>query len=499
MCALPCLAVESATTERAIVEYTKENYEEALHLLLEAKQTGGASPINEYYTGLCRKEVGDYQEAVKNFTAALAGPQPVKKSAVDLVSALYNLERYDEAMKWVEWSEREGVSPKEISFIKGQLLVKNKQYDEAVASFNKSKTGDEAVDQQVDIQIASAHVQNNKYLEAREALQTVITRNPNTDAATFAREYDQKLSAIKPARHWNLFIGTNYQYDDNILASPYGKTGDSSIGESLRLEYDAQLTSSWTLNAQYSVNNMNNMKYLSKSSLSQSLAITTGYRIGNHVLSLPILSVLTDIDNTYPPSKSELHLRNYSIQNTIRPTDTYIINQTNLFQTSLSYSHRNMLIKDSAIEDNRDANIYSAQAGYIYLFSEGNGMLNLRGEVAYEETRGANGKNLWKKFGADLLLPLTDATRLIISSEVSLQDYDNISTIGAIPPETYPDSWRFNVLRSDTTINASVTINQRITSMVYLNLIYSYIRAISNIYAFDYQRNLVSTGLEVRF
>jgi len=478
----PCHAAEADMTQRAIIEYTSENYEEALDLLIQARKSGDISTANYYYTGLCRKQAGEYDEAVKNFSAALTGPQPVKKCVVDLILSLYNLERYDDALTWIKWGEKEAVDPSGISFLKGQILMKKMRFDDAVVAFNKAKTGDESVDQQVGIQIASAHVQNNKFVEARAALQAVITRNPNTDTATFAKEYDQKLSAIKPPKRLDIFLGSNYQYDTNVLASSGEKLRDSSIGESLRVEYDVPLPAPWTLNTQYSVNNMNYLKYVSKSTLSQSLSITTGVRVGDHVISLPFMLALTNNDATNPPSTSKLTYHKSSFQYTIRPTDTYIINQTNLFQTSLSYSKRKMYARDVPVDDNGDANLYSGQLGYIHLFSEGGGMLNVRGEVGYENTYGANGKNQGKKVGADLLYPLAEATKLIVSSEAFFQKYDSI-VVG----------------RKVTSINSSVTLNQRITPLIYLNLIYSNSRAISTIDAFNYLRNLVSTGLEVRF
>jgi len=478
----PCHAAEGDMTQRAITEYANENYEEALDLLLQARKSGDLSATNDYYTGLCIKQAGQYDEAVKSFSAALTGPQPVKKCVVDLISSLFNLERYDEALTWINWGEKEAVDPSGTAFLKGQIFMKKKRFDDAVVAFNNAKTGDESVDQQVGIQIASAHVQNNKFLEARAALQAVITRNPNTDLATFAKEFDQKLSAIKPPKRLNIFLGSNYQYDTNVLASSGEKLRDSSIGESLRVEYDVPLPAPWTLNAQYSVNNMNYLRYISKSTLSQSLSITTGIRAGDHVFSLPLILALSDNDATNPPSTSKLSYHKSSFQYTVHPTDTYVINQTNLFQTSFSFSQRKMFANNVPVDDNGDANLYSGQLGYIYLFSEGGGMLNVRGEVGYENTHGANGKNLGKKVGADLLYPLAEATKLIVSSEFSFQKYDSI-VVG----------------RKVISINSSLTINQRITPIIYLNLIYSNSRAISTIDTFNYLRNLVSTGLEVRF
>lgn len=137
-------------------------------------------------------------------------------------------------------------------------------------------------------------------------------------------------------------------------------------------------------------------------------------------------------------------------------------------------------------EENRDGNLFGVHMGYIRLFSGGTGMFNLRGEVVYEDTHGKNWVNLGERLGADLLLPLAERTRLIVSSEAFFQNYEYENSL-------------YGTKRRDTTLNTTVTLNQMLTTRVYLNLQYSCMRQFSNISVYDNQRNLVSAGFEARF
>lgn len=90
-------AAAQPTTQQAVAEYDRENYEEALAMLQSARQDEGGSALNDYYTGLALKQTGDEAGAVASLTAALQGPQPKKDAVVDLVSLLINLDRTEDA------------------------------------------------------------------------------------------------------------------------------------------------------------------------------------------------------------------------------------------------------------------------------------------------------------------------------------------------------------------------------------------------------------------
>ncbi|OGW39134.1 MAG: hypothetical protein A2X79_00480 [Desulfuromonadaceae bacterium GWB2_53_15] len=466
-------------TQNAVIEYNRENYEEALALLEQARQGGDSSALNSYYSGLCRKQTGDDGGAAENFKEALKGPSPEKDAAAELVAVLVNLERFDEAMTWVAWAEKEQVKPQEIAYLKGLILSQQKRYPEARAAFNAAKTGSAEPDQQTDFQIALTLAQEGKKQEARESLRAIVTRYPGTDVATFAQEYEQRMSAAGTAKLWNVFAGINYQYDDNVLLKSKVPQANAitrnersgGISENLRIEYNGEQTSAWSANLQYALQNNNYFRISDYNMLSHALTFSPIHRNEAVIVALPLNVTHTTLDYA-----------SYSFQYSFKPSATFVFTPHNLGQLSFGYSRRNMFQEPVTPENDRDANIFNAQAGYIFLYGNGQGMFNLRGEAFYEDTTGSDWRNLGGRAGLDLLIPVTQSTKLILTAEGTWQDYlDSIA------------------LRKDTIVNASATVNQKLYRNLYLNLQYYYSRALSNVDFYDCQRNVISSGFELRF
>ncbi|HEY4744553.1 MAG TPA: tetratricopeptide repeat protein [Desulfuromonadaceae bacterium] len=474
---MPCMAAEdNEATQRAIVQYRLENYEEALQILTQLRER---TPLSDYYTGLCQKETGNYGDAVGNFTSAVRAKPPVKDAALDLVWALNTLDRPDQALEWVAWAEKEQVKPHEIAFLKGQLLVKKQRYDEALVAFNDARTGAPETDQQVDLQIAIVYALQGKNKEASQSLKAIVTRYPGTDAAQFASEYDQRITEAAAARKWHLFAGVNYFYDDNASAVPVARSAttapgnekNSGFNESLRFEYDTSLGGRWAGNLQYSLQNSNYTRLHEFNTLAHGLTLTAIHRDDILLTSLPVNI-----------SQSTLDYNNYSLQVSFRPTATILFSPQHLGQVTAGYTRREMYQNAPGPQNNRDADIYNGQASYVFLFDEGQGMLNLRYELFYEDTAGNEWRNLGNRLGMDGLVPLSTRTKLIFSLEGTWQDYHD-SVEG----------------RKDTIFIGSATVNQHLMSNLYFNLQYSYTRALSNVDLYDYQRNVVATGFELRF
>ncbi len=474
----PCLAASS--TKNAIAEYDLENYEEALSMLTEARQTEGKTALNDYYTGLCQKLTGDYANAITSLQSATKGQQPLSADAsVELIALLINLEQFDEAQKWIESAEKNQLKPKEIAYLKGLLLAKQNRFKEAITSFQAAKTGVAETDQQIDLQIALALARDGKSKEASDSLKAIVTRYPGTDVASFAAEYDQRLSTAPAAKRWNIYAGVNYMYDDNVTLKSKIDTAvvdtrnqhDSGITENLRLEYDLPIADKWSANLQYALQNNNYFRLHDYDMLVNGLTANFINRNDLGVLALPLNITHTALD-----------YRNYSFQVSLKPTATAIFSANQVGQLSLGYSYRDMLQDSYTPGENRTASIFNLQAGYIYLFADGNGMFNLRGEGFYENTDGKEWRNWGGRLGSDLLIPVTRGTKLILTAEGAWQDY-SVSTTN----------------RHDTTVTASATINQKLHTNIYLNLQYYYTRAMSNVDLYDYQRNVLMSGVELRF
>ena len=468
---LPSLSVADDTElQRAIVQYRLENYEEALQILMQLRGTRERTPLSDYYTGLCQKETGNYTDAVENFTSAVQGEPPVKDAALELVSALATMDRSDEALKWIQWAEKEKVKPQEIALQKGLILSKKKRYSEARTAFAAARNGNPEIDQTVDSQIAMTYQLEGKSKEARASYKAIVTRYPGTDVATFAQEYEQRMSIADSAKHWSLVVGANYLYDDNVRLSTPGDS-DSAFNQSLRFEYDTSLASSWSANFQYALQNSNYTKFPAFNMFSHGLTASVTHLDDTFITSLP-LNI----------THYALNYRNNSLQYSFKPTETIIFAPEHLGIVTLGYTRREMSQAPSTPESFTTGNIYNGQASYIYLYAEGQGMATLRGEIFYEDTVGSDNQNLGTRLGADLLLPLNKTTKLSLSAEAAWQDYQNSANS-----------------RYDTTVTASAGLNKKVSDNFYLNLQYSFTRAMSNIDVNDYRKNQLTAGCEFRF
>lgn len=473
---LTCLAPpassqeNNATINQGIVEYSRENYEEALQLLMQDRIAEGKKAITDYYIGLCQKQMGNYPDAVTSFTSAVQGQPPHKEAVAELVSTLVSLERPDEALTWIQWAEKENVKPKEVALQKGLILSKKKRYSEARSAFVAARSDNPEIDQTVDSQIAMTYQMEGKAAEARASYKAIVTRYPGTDVATFAQEYEQRMSVADSAKHWNLFIGANYLYDDNVMLSTPGQPSNA-FNQSLRFEYDKPLSSAWSTNLQYSFQNSNYAKYHAFDMLNHGLTASVTHTDEFLITSLP-LNI----------SHYVLDYRNNSLQYSFKPTGTFIFAPQHLGMLTLGYTRREMSLPPSTPVSFTTGNIYNGQLSYIYLFAEGQGMATLRGELFYEDTMGSDNQNLGSRAGADLLLPLGKKTKMTLSAEGAWQDYNNSVNN-----------------RYDTTVTASASLNQKLCDYFFLNLQYIFTRAMSNISDNDYRKNQLSAGFELRF
>ncbi|WP_054695081.1 hypothetical protein [Geotalea toluenoxydans] len=120
------------------------------------------------------------------------------------------------------------------------------------------------------------------------------------------------------------------------------------------------------------------------------------------------------------------------------------------------------------------------------MFAGEKGFFNLRYEFSLEDAQGNNWSYLGNRLNADLLLPLASRTSVIISLEGFWQNYLNNHTI-------------YGMKREDATYAATVNLSHELTDGVFVNFQYFHASDFSNLALYEYDRNVYSTGVEVRF
>ncbi len=201
--------------EKGISEYRSENYEEALELLIKAREQQPQSSEAAFYLGMTHKQMGNYRESYKNLKESVHLTPPVIDAYPELIEVLYYLNELKEAKIWINRAEKEGVKPAPVAFLKGLILLKEGKHTQAIEAFKKAKEIDPSLTQPADFQIAIAHAKEKRFKEANESLKAVISMDPVSELASFAKEYERSFSkTVQAYQAWRFLAGLYYQYND---------------------------------------------------------------------------------------------------------------------------------------------------------------------------------------------------------------------------------------------------------------------------------------------
>jgi tetratricopeptide (TPR) repeat protein len=470
--------------EKGIAEYKAENYEEALELLIKAREQQPQSSEGAYYLGLNYRQVGNHKEAAKQLRDAIHLTPSIKDAYSELIEVLYTMNEFKEAMGWVRKAEKEGVKPAQVAFLKGLILLKQGKTKDAIEAFKKAKEMDPTLAQPSDFQIAMAYTKEKRFAEAKESLKAVISIDPASEVASFAREYEKAfVKTLETYRTWRFTAGVAYQYDDNVVLNPSTAipgvliTGqrDSSVITTFRADYNPLLSGPWFFNGQFNFYANTYFSTKSYNLISPTITLMPGYNFQNGAVTLPL-----SYNYTW------LHEREYQSVATVKPTLNIAIFPDHIGQLSMGYARRDLLKRPLTEDENRDGNIYLLTTGYVHPFLEGRGVFSVRYEFSRDVTQGKNWDNIGHRFIPSLLVPVIDKVNFTISGDILLQDYAHVHSA-------------FHVKRRDRTYSGSTGVIWEILKGLNLNLFYSHTTTDSNINIYAYKRNVYTAGIEYTF
>lgn len=474
----------SPVLEKGIGMYKHENYDEALPVLLQAVQENPESSLASYYLGLNYKRLQLYKKAIPHLTNAITYSPKIIGALIELIDCLYNVNQLEEAKGWIVEAEHEGIRPAQVAFLKGLVLLKESQLDEAITSFERAKDLDQTMTQAVDYQIGIAHLKAQDFKDAKEAFKSVIFLEPSSNIAQYANEYIDALAKRDEAMQpWKLSIATGWQYDDNVVL----KSDDASVATNITDKADSRMT--YTTNVEYDhrFNKKIGIKaqhilYFSKQfdlgfydTLSNTVVIQPNITLENGLLSFPI---------TY--SHSIVNERSYVSNPTIGGLYNFMVGKTKMGQVSLKYSNKNFLWTPSTSDEDRDSNELIANLGGYLFFAERKGFVNLRYGLNKDWTKGNNWEQIGNRLTATLLLPLTEKLKLTLSGDFLMERFSNTHTI-------------FDVMRKDNVSTGSTLLAYKLNKDWEFQLQYTHVNNDSNIAVYKYKRNIYSASIQWKF
>ncbi|MBW2560309.1 MAG: tetratricopeptide repeat protein [Deltaproteobacteria bacterium] len=471
-----------------IEQYQEENYEEAAEILEEARKLYPKSSPAAFFLGMTYKQMMDYQKALINFRDAVTLTPRIKQALIELIDVAVHLQKLEEAKKWIAVAEEYKIFAPRMAFLKGQLLMKKGKNMEAVEAFERARSLDESLSQTVDIQIALCYMKEKNLKKAKERFQSAVLQDPESDMATFARQYqdmvEKRLELERPVR---VTFAISEQFNTNLLSNPNDSQFTSgnadqqvySTAPSLRVNYSPTLKGPWLFTAQYALSgNFHDEYSTSQDTVSNSASIVPGYNFGTFSLNLP---------TTY--SYSMLRAPSYKEYSDSLSTGLMLrkaFGQAHMVELFGGYNRKEYFQPPTREEEDKDSTGYNAYISWIWMIK--GIFFNLKYEYISENTDGEWWDNEGHKFSANAVLPLIDKVKLQLSGQSYHQDYRNNHILLGNKDK-----------REDETYTASLGLTWEFMKNTSLVLQYTKTRVNSNIGYYEYEQGLYSSGLEYRY
>jgi len=479
---------EPSLFKEGIEQYKEENYEEAAEILTKVRRQNPKSSPAAFFLGLTYKHMMNYPKALENFRDAVTLTPKIREALVELIDMLIQLGKLEEAKKWIAVAEEQKIFAPRIAFLKGQVLVKEGMHMKAVEAFEKAKSLDESLSQAVEFQIALCYMKEKDLEKAKARFQASILQDPESDMATFARQYqDMVEKRIELERPFRITLAISGKYNTNLLSNPNdheftsGSTNEEvySTAPSLRINYAPTLKGPWLFTAQYAFSGDFHDKFsTSRDTISNSISIVPGYNFGRFSLNL---ATTYNYSLLRAPSYKE-----YSDSLSVGPMFRMALAQNQMLELFGGYNRKEYFQPPSREEEDKDSEGHSAYISWICVLKDI--FLNLKYEYIFENTDGIWWDNQGHKFSANAVVPLADKVKLQLSGQAFLQDYKNNHTLLNNKDK-----------RDDKTYTGSLGLTWEFMKNTSLVAQYTKTRVDSNIGYYEYEQGLYSAGLEYRY
>lgn len=468
---------------QGISDYRDESYEEAIDSLRRARAAQPSSFEAALYLGLSYKAAQDFPEAKAHLADALRLRPASAQARMSLAETLYHLKEYDGALGELESPRLKGYRPGDVQFLRGLVLARLGRADEAVASFRAAKAADGSLAQAADLQAGLALMGSSRYDEAVEALREAEVKDPSTDLAQYAREHARSAQRKKVREApWRLSLGLRLEYDDNVILKPAdaaaasGITGEDDWRETLsfKAEHRKKTTGPWSVKSHYSLYATNQHELESHEVISNTVGVTPSYEYGSSSASVALSYGSTLVGNS-----------RYLDSFTISPSWSTTTGGGGMFSVSARLQKREFQGQPFSADEDRDSVDYGLGASWYALFANG-GFLGVRYEINREDADGANWDYLGNRASVNILYPVGERLKLQAYAEALIQDFSSTHTF-------------FSVKREDRVFTGSALLSWSLAEKADLMVQYTHVRGDSNIAIYDYERDILSAGIDYRF
>ncbi len=487
--ALPAYALspyDDVTVAEGLRQLQAENYDEALVNFQTAWEKGSKTADKAYYLGVAHFRLTRYPEALKFMERAIYLDPKFQEARLQLAAIYLALDKPAEALPYLEELEAAGYKPGLTAMYLGQAAAKQNQPAKAVKYYRQA-AADPVLAQEANIQASLALAKQEKYSDARRALDEAISLNPTSREAGFAQRYVDAIdNRLKETRPLHIRLGASFDFDSNVTLAPGSvpnviapsNKSDAVFTQFGNFEYEFLPTGPYGLMASYNLFMTWHPRLAFYDVLSHTFGVTPAYRTDNGTFWLPFRYNYTDLDSN-----------KYWTSFTLTPTYLHMLKPNLGLETTLKLTRNYYWWLQPFTQENRSSKNIGGSLGGYYFFNKQQGYLQARFSYEYYGAYGNNWASSIYGLLVSALYPVTEKFRLNPSIELIYQPFDHQWFDGA----TYQNK------RLDEIMVLGFQALYKIHKNFDINLHYYYIKDHSTIPLYTYDRQITGLLLEYRY
>jgi hypothetical protein len=248
----------------------------------------------------------------------------------------------------------------------------------------------------------------------------------------------------------------------------------------VRLDFVLRPSGPFVFNADYTAVNVLHQRYgTDNDTLAHSFTVAPGVSFERFAVNLAA--------NYTHTLKRDPGYRRYSESSSIGPLFRYLLSKDNIIEVSSAFVRKNFF-RSSDDPENEAQSSYGMDSFVSWnWFFRDNAFLNVKFGYAKENAEGRNYDSQGYRCSANLIYPLLEKLRLQLGASANFQDYKNENIIFD------------NTVRKDRIYIAMVGLTWPLFKQLDVIAQYMYSRTYSNIYLYDYKRDIYSLGMELKF
>ncbi|MFI5397132.1 MAG: tetratricopeptide repeat protein [Candidatus Binatia bacterium] len=477
---------------RGLIAFNDAQWAQATRLFGEAVQADPSDALALYYRGLAQGHEGHFAAAIQDIEQALKLSPALPHAALDLGIACFNSGQYAPARTWLERAYEQGTERFTAAYFLGLTLYRSGE-DAAAGAYLKEAEADPELRPSAHYYAGLALLRQGKPAAARGELVETAREQPQSEIGKAAQAYAGGAGVRQPParlaqehkKPWSLYAALDFQYDSNVVIAP----SDSEVKAAEGISRQADGRSVIAAGGSYFLLDGDAGSVRAQYDLYQSVHFRlTKFDLQGHRVRLDVASKPAALRYGLACTYDFYALDYQSFFQEGLATPWVALAESPAAVTQAYYTLRGRDFFRKPFSPARDGIDNAAGLRQYIDLGSAERVLSFGYQFDSDDTTGHDFKYDAHQVDVGVTLPLLDLANARLGYLFRLEDYQSPNSRAG-----------FRFRRHDSEHQFAVALSHDLTPTVALTLAYVGVLNNSNLTAFEYDRDIVSGGVQVTF